>query len=267
MKALHIDREAILAPWWRPTSLETGQCWHYAIGPLSLYLQRRKNQWLLAWKNHSDAQEHYRVVSEAVGAIPDGLSVSRFVFQNSPAGFCLKPRLLDRPVVVKTSHPVMVPPGEEITFFISSPVCVSVELREPDMVLQELATLRLSDTWFGPSTRVGEFCYAATTHARNDRSEVPLRPHRAVTPVTILNRSQELLAIEKLSIPVPYLAVYGQQDGTLWTDPVSLEHTQGSQLATMKIGRKPPGAQPLSLARTPPPGINLVRAFINIFSD
>ena len=260
------DPDIFLEPWWQPIHLESGRCWHYMVGPLSLYLQRRKSEWLLAWENRPDAQERYKVISESVATLPDGLSVSRYVFQNSPAAFCLKPRLLDRPVVVKTNHPVIIPPGEEITFFISSPVYVSVELREPAMTLQEIATLRLSDTWFGPSTRVGELCYAAKTHARNDKSEVPLRPHRAVTPVTIHNRSQELLAIEKLSIPVPFLAVYGQDDGTLWTDPVSLEHTEGNQLATLKIGRKPYGAEPLSAARTPPQRTNVVRAFINMFS-
>jgi hypothetical protein len=211
------------------------------------------------------------ILDRMVEGIPDGLKVSRYVFRKSPASLCLKPRSLERPVVVKTTQPVQVPPGENITFFISAPVCVSIELVKPHMVLQEVPVLRLSDTWFGPSTRIGELCYAAKTHARNSKDDVPLRPHRAVTPVIIHNRSDELLAIEKLSIPVPYLAIYGLSDGTLWTDPVSLEHIAGNQLATLKIGRNLPAgvtaADRLALPRTPLQKGGLVRAFTSIFSD
>lgn len=257
----------MLEPWWGPVKLAVGQSWHYRVGPLSIYLQRQRDEWLLAWESFPDLQEHYRVLSEAVDGSNEALSTSRYVFQRSPAGFRLKPRLLDRPLVVKTNQPVKIPPGENITFYISSPVCVCVELIEPDITLEELTSVRLSDTWFGPSTREGELCYAAKSHARSNKADVPLRPHRAVTPVTLHNQSDGLLAIDKLSIPVPVLAVYGQQDGTLWTDPVSLVHTQGSQLATLRIGKQPAGAQPLSSARVPPQRTNVVRAFINLFGD
>jgi hypothetical protein len=234
-------------------------------------LQRSADEWLLAWERFDDLREHYRVSGELVEGIPESFNVTRFVFRKSPDSFCLKPRLLERPVVVKTTQPVHVPPGENITFFISSPVCVSIELVKPHIVLQEVPVLRLSDTWFGSSTRIGELCYAAKTHARNSKEEVPLRPHRAVTPVTIHNKSDELLAIEKLSIPVPFLSVYGLADGTLWTDPVSLEHTAGHQLATLKIGRNLPAgataADRLATPRTPMQKGGLVRAFASMFSD
>lgn len=267
MSAPEAQPDVLLRPWWETSGLEAETIWHYAVGPLSLYLQRRHTEWLLAWENFPDTEDYYRVVSEPVERIPGHLTVNRHVFRAPPQNFRLSPRLMDRPVVVKTNQPVRIPSGESITFFISSPVCVSVGVLNPETVLEEIATLRLSDTWFGPSTRVGELCYATKTHARNDRSEVPLRPHRAVTPVTIHNRAERILAIEKLSIPVPFLRVYGQPDGTLWTEPVSLEHSEGNQLAKLEIGRQPAGATVLTEARTPPTRHNVVRAFINIFSE
>tara|TARA_R100000322_G_scaffold135550_2_gene91458 strand:- start:39 stop:836 length:798 start_codon:yes stop_codon:yes gene_type:complete len=261
------EPDNILKPWWEPVDIEVEQIRHYAVGPVSVYLQRRQSEWLLAWENFPDSEDYYRVISEAVSEIPQHLTVNRYVFQRPPRRFRLKPRLLDRPIVVKTNQPVRIPSGESITFFISSPVCVSVELQDPDTVLQELDTLRLSDTWFGPSTRVGELCYATKTHARNEKSDMPLRPHRAVTPVNIRNQSDAILAIEKLSIPVPFLRVYGHADGTLWTEPVSLEHTEDNQLAKMEIGRQPAGAVALAEARTPPARNNVVRAFISMFAE
>ncbi len=161
----------------------------------------------------------------------------------------------------------MIPSGEEGTFYISSPVSVSIESDRLEKPLLELPTVILSDTWFGPNTREGELCYAARTSARNEKADVPLRPYRAVTPVTLRNHAKETLKIEKLSIPLPFLAVYGQDDGTLWTEPVTLEHHSAESLATMKIGKAPQGSRQLAPARQPAQKHNVVRAFINLFTD
>lgn len=259
--------ETALTPWWLPQTLATNQCWHRSVGPLTVYLERRQEDWFLAWETGDEVLEPQRLFSEACPEFPEELIPSRYVFRRAPTQFCLKPRLLDRPLVVKTHQPVKVPPGENITFYISSPVFVVVELQNPATFLEELATVRLSDTWFGPSTREGELCYAARTHARNSREELPLRSHRAITPVTIRNRSEQLLAIEKLSIPLPFLSVYGLDDGSLWTDPVTLEHSHSDALAKLELGSRTDAGAALSLARIPVHSNRLVRAFTSIFSD
>ncbi len=258
---------ARLEPWWHPQDLALGDCWHIGVGTLSVYVQRLADQWLVATKQLADTEEHYRVLKEQLAQLPEGSKPTRFVFKNAPSQVCLTPKPLDRPVVVKTTQRVQVPPGESITFFISAPICVNVGLPALSMTLQEPASLRLSDTWFGPNTQVGELCYAAKTHARNTRAEVPLRPHRAVTPVTISNEADQFLSIEKLSIPVPYLAVYGASDGTLWTDPVMLTHHQGSPLVNFTIGKERPAGELLTPPRITPPRGGLVRAFTNIFTN
>jgi hypothetical protein len=262
-----LETQFTLHPWWASVPLKVGQSWHYAVGPLSLYLQRMENQWLLAFDRANCEETQSRLISEEVEQFPETLLATRYIFGQSPASFCLTPVLLDRPVVVKTRHPVQVPPGENVTFYISSPVAVKIQLEQSSVPLMEIPTQRLSDTWFGPSTQVGELCYAAKTHARHSRSEVPLRPHRAVTPVNVSNRSDDLLSVDKLSIPVTHLAVYGQPDGTLWTSPLSLKHTHGEQLAVLEVGASPSGAEVLSPARTPLQKGGLVRAFTSIFTD
>lgn len=261
------NEESALKPWWLPQTLAPNQRWQCGIGPLSVYLERRQEDWFLAWDTQEELLEPQKVISEAWRQLPEGLVQSRYVFRRAPTQFCLKPRLLDRPLVVRTHQPVKVPPGESITFYISSPVFVVVELLNPATFLEELVTVRLSDTWFGPSTREGELCYAAKTHARNSREEVPLRSHRAITPVTIRNRSEQLLAIEKLSIPLPFLAVYGLDDGSLWTDPVTLEHSHNEALAKLELGSRTDAGAALSQARIPGHSNRLVRAFTSIFSD
>jgi hypothetical protein len=259
-----------LAPWWKPVPLAEGQCWRYAIGPLTVYLQRHASEWWLASESRGDTEDQFRLENGEASQIPEDLAYGRFAFGRSPDSFLLRPRLLDRAVVVRTNQPVNIPTDQKITFFISTPVCVTVAL-QGDLELQEIPVLRLSDTWFGPSTRVGELCYSARTQARNSRSEVLLRPHRAVTPVTVHNRSEKMLIIDKISLPVPYLAIYGRADGALWTDPLLLEHVSGEALAKLKIGERPPEgisrADLLAPARELPRKGGLVRAFVDMFSE
>lgn len=264
------DGRAALAPWWKPVQLAQQQCWRYAIGPLTIYLQRHASEWWLASESLGDTEEQFRLEQGEVAQIPEELAYSRFAFDRSPDSFLLRPRLLDRPVVVRTNQPVNIPPDQKITFFISTPVCVAVEL-PGDLELREIPVLRLSDTWFGPSTRIGELCYSTRTQARNSRNEVLLRPHRAVTPVTVHNRSEKMLIIDKISLPVPFLAVYGRADGALWTDPLLLEHVSDDALAKLKVGEQPPEgisrAELLTPARELPRKGGLVRAFVDMFSE
>jgi hypothetical protein len=259
-----------LEPWWKPIELAQGQCWRYAVGPLTIYLQRHAGEWWLAPESAGETEDEFRLESGQVPGIPEELDYARYAFDRAPESFLLRPRLLDRPVVVHTSHAVNIPTDQRITFFISTPVCVSVAV-QGDVELREIPVLRLSDTWFGPSTRVGELCYSARTQARNSRSEVPLRPHRAVTPVTIHNRSEQMLTIDKISLPVPFLAVYGRADGALWTDPLTLEHLPGEAMAKLRIGDQPPEgmtrADLLAPARDLPKKGGLVRAFVDMFSE
>lgn len=260
----------LLFPWWNPVSLEIGQCWHYVVGPLALYFRREASEWQFGLDREQVGDAQHRTLSSSMACLPASLLMQRFIFRSSPQSFCLKPKLLDRSVVVKTRQPVSIPPGEQSVFYISSPVCIELQLQEPDYVLQEVLVQRLSDTWFGPSTQEGELCYADRTHARHSKAELPLRPHRAVTPITIVNRASRMLTIDKLSIPVPYLGLYGLPDGSLWTDPIVLEHQDGVGLTRFRIDRQLPegigqhhqlGGSRLHMERH-----GLIRAFADMFN-
>lgn len=252
--------------WWQVQPLSHSEVHHFSIGPLSVYIQRQADEWLLASRTLASTGESSAVDTERLQELPPELEVTRYVFKQAPQQFQLKPKSLDRPVVVKTENPVQVPPGESVTFFISSPICISVDLPELALTLQEFPTQQLSDTWFGPSTQVGTLCYAARTHARNNRQDVPLRAHRAVTPVTVNNQTSSFLAIKKLSIPVPLLAIYGTQEGTLWTDPVVLTQVQNEPMISLAIDKTPPTGELISASRESSTKNGLLRAFSNIFA-
>ncbi len=258
-------------PWWRPVRLDSGQCWQYTLGPLTLYLQRLRGEWVLGSTREIGREHGETLLSQAIHKLPELDNLQRFIFREPPSHFCLTPRLLDRPVVVKTHTPVSIPPTEQAVFYISSPVMITINLQQPDCTLYELASQRLSDTWFGPSTLHGELCYADKTHARNNRADLPVRPHRAVTAVTIENNADSMLILDKLSIPVPYLAVYGLNDGSIWTDPITLQHDGNHALTRFKITKQlPDGVTPAARITAPRQHIEkhgLIRAFTGMFND
>jgi hypothetical protein len=257
--------------WWLPVELDIDSCRNVNIGTLSLYFKRQQQQWLLAHERVSASPERELFSSTAALCMPPQLTTERYIFRQSPAAFCLTPVLMDRPVVVKTLQPVHIPPGEQTTLYISSPVSVRVSLQQPEQLLQEIAIMRLSDTWFGPTTQAGELCYADKTHARYNKHELPLRPHRAITPVMIQNNARQILSLSKISIPVPYLAVYSADDGNLWTDSIALQYDGPQNLARFKTStlsaHDASGVSLISSARTVPEKHNLIRAFTHIFAD
>jgi hypothetical protein len=271
MQPQHSNTTPALSPWWLPVSLECGQMWQYTLGPLTLYVQRMRTEWLLGYTRQNDPEARYQLHNHSIARLPELNNLQRFIFRDSPAAFCLMPTLLDRPVVVKTRTPLSIPPAEQAVFYISSPVVIDVSLQQPTCRLIEVASQRLSDTWFGPSTLHGELCYADKTQARHNRAELPARPHRAVTAVTIENNANTMLILDKLSIPVPYLAVYGLPDGSLWTDPITLQHEGNHALTRFRIGKNLPSGVTAAARLTAPrqhiEKQGLIRAFTEMFND
>ncbi|RVT48255.1 DUF432 domain-containing protein [Rheinheimera sediminis] len=257
------------ALWWQPQTLLNEQSCKILLGPLHIVLQRKTGEWWLATERVPQS-EHQHVELQQLSQWPQDHQPSRFVFQHEPLQFCLRPLLADRPVVVKTHQPVYVPPGEQVTFYISSPVSIRIELQQPNLLLQEIQTQRLSDTWFGPNTQTGELCYADKTQARHSKEELPKRVHKAVTPVMVKNNSSQMMSIEKLSLPVPYLSLYGLADGSLWTDQVILDHQDEAELSELHISKQMPagsdGAERLAKPRLYMEKHGLFRAFSDLFA-
>lgn len=256
------------ALWWQPQTLLNEQSCKIQLGPLQIFLQRKTGEWRLATEL-STQTEYQDFASQLLTQWPQSRAASRFVFENEPLQFCLKPVLADRPVVVKTHQPVYVPPGEAVTFYISSPVSIRIELPQANLTLQEVPTQRLSDSWFGPNTQIGELCYADKTQARHSKEELPKRVHKAVTPVRVKNNAGQMMSIEKLSLPVPYLSLYGLADGSLWTDQVLLDHYDDAELSRLHISKQMPlgsdGAELLAKPRLYMEKHGLFRAFSDLF--
>ncbi|MGY6586922.1 MAG: hypothetical protein ACXIUB_01405 [Wenzhouxiangella sp.] len=221
--------------WWEQAEIPVGQQWQVTLGTLELTLARTHDEWVLhsssLEEDEASRQPQYRLSKGQ----PDNPKAERFVHSGDGHKVSLQPRLADRPVVIRPRQPVALLSGQQITLYLSTPVWIDIMVGEPPLLLKSLPAQRLSDTWFGPNTREGELCYSGRTHARHDPKDLPDRPHRAITPLTIQNRATSPLPIEKISLPVPWLALYGDQTGRLWTQSVTMTRDSETDLASVRV--------------------------------
>jgi len=251
------DSSSAPSPWWGTASLEmdAGGEWH--VGPSTLWVYRSFHDWRVIVRPSTDpktadpmAQRSGRkgpvdegTMTAVLESEDDDLLTQRFSVQDTGEEIALRPALADRPVVVRPEHPLSVLPDEAVTLYLSTPLWVRIELVESERRLTEVPSHRMSDTWFGPSTREGTLCYATRTAGRLRLDRLPLRLHRALTPLTVQNRTAESLALERIQLPVPHLSVYGTPDDVLWTDPVRMTHRSVDEGAAIDIQEGPPTDQ------------------------
>jgi hypothetical protein len=241
-------------------TLPVGGVARWRAGPSTVTVQRRASDWRI-W--HETGPDAYAVDAERARRIeeepPDGAPTARFSFAETPDTITVSPALADRPVIVRPESTLSIPPGERMTLYASAPVWMALQLkvRRPKrgskgpspVVLTELPSHRPSDTWFGPSTREGELCYAVRTAARADVAELPLRPHRAVTPVTVENQAATPVEIVRIEAPMPFLALHVDRDGRLWTDGVLFTIGADDDTSVRVTPRAPAGGERLAEPR------------------
>ncbi len=231
-------------PWWGDHALEEGQTARWRIGALTLWAHRRAQEWRLAHATTNDPFDNEVAVEVPCGEpLPtQGVSIVRFGMGRTEPALRVLPVLPDRPVGSRPDPPFSVLAGEEGRLSMSSPVWVRVLAGARRLL--DLPVYRPSDTWFGASTREGEVCYASWTTCRTDLADLPVRPHRAVAPVRIRNRTQEPVLVERLNMPVLYLSLYASTDGVLWTQGVTLDLAVEGGTAEIQIDKEGPRESP-----------------------
>jgi hypothetical protein len=285
------------AHWWGETVLEVDRVARAVAGPLTIWARRRPREWAIASTrgrdgHAGDAERGHEVPDDDIA---EDATVERFSFADAPPALLLRPSLADRSMVVRPEGSLAIPSGERVTLFVSSPVWVTVSVgratrhdarrrrgggrrppprREDDAVedvrLTEIPSYRLSDTWFGSSTLVGELCYSSRTAGRLSLDELPVRPHRAITPVTIDNRAATALVLQRLLVPLPTLALYADRDGALWTQGVTMTREADVDQAVARVDAAAPAvrrgpAQRLAEPREVAAAGAMVRAFSRFF--
>ncbi|MBD1401766.1 hypothetical protein [Pelovirga terrestris] len=228
--------------WWGLLSppVGLGMCWH--LGPLTFVVRRYEQEWQFCHRSSlwpDDTPSSWTLSEEGDNACAEG-TIERHVFSHTNEELLIEPLLADRSVVIKSAGPILIPAAEQVSFYVSTPLWVRARLQQRHHTLLDIAATRLSDTWFGPSTMEGELCYATTTSGRLHLDDLPVRVHRAITPVRINNAGEQPLKLEKLSLPVPFLSLFDTGTHGLWTEEITLHHDERKELAQVVVGAQPP---------------------------
>lgn len=255
----------LLESWWGEYELATGETAEWDIGPLRVWLHRGPSEWRLAreWLDKNETRGSNLVRNSA---FPEGhIGSERFAVSEVGPEVRLRPLSADRAVVARPKTPFRVLPGHGSRVFMSSPLWVEIGVGAGPTVLCELPTERLSDTWFGATTRAGELCYALKTNARTNLGEMPRAADRLLTPAVIENRARDALVVERLNLPVPFLSIYSGGTGEAWSEEVHMVRTEDGDTAELEVRAGPPeeamGAKRLSAPRQIAEKGHLFRAF------
>ncbi len=274
MPASSVDTPSVTAnPWWGSFDLEEGQCRHWHIGPLDLWIERRPMEWRLAHVSQDDPTVPLTAFHGPgeCGESPPEATLVRFGSQRFGESLRLMPALADRPIITRPDEPLRLLPGHHIHLYISTPAWVRIEIGDPPSPLLDIPSLRPSDTWFGPSTHEGELCYAVRTKARLQLDNIVPNPHRILTQIRIQNRAKGDLVLERVILPAPSLSVFRDRQERLWTETLTLDRAADDTLAQVHLDPAPPaeeaiGSRKITGARSRAPRNVLIRAMNALLS-
>ncbi len=228
--------------WWGHFELDEGVVGRWLVGPMELRVEHRPNEWYIEHGADGDP------LSEALAleipwrgdALMPTAAAVRFAWDHVTSGLLVAPALADRPIVARPTMPLRVPAGEAVRLFVGSPLWLQLGWADQDGILMDLPTYRPSDTWFGPSPVSGELCYATRTGARLQLDNAPVRPGRAITAVTVENRGEDVLAIERIKLPVPQLSLHADRDGRFWSQSLTFCRGRDDDQAEVQLEEGPP---------------------------
>jgi hypothetical protein len=227
--------------WWGKFEFSAGETRHWVLGPLSLWITRSPSEFRIA-TIREPLEEFPAIQTGALWTdpVPESAHLVRYGVRESVRHISLLPVTGDRAAIIKSETPYIVPPGGATTAFVSSPVWLQLRLPKVVAPFHEDPTLRPSDTWFGPSTIVGELCYAIRTSVRYNLENVPVLPYRAVSVIRIQNHANSPLELARLRLPMPFLSLFKDADGRLWTESVTLDRLEDGDVAEVKLGDSAP---------------------------
>lgn len=260
LPALLADLDNEHTPWWGTFIIEEDQSHFWNIAKHIICLDRYNHEW------HITHYADHPVDNDVAKTKPN---MKTFASYGTHKSINLSPTLPDRTLLCQLERPLYIPAGEEILIYVSTPAWIKVEIGKQDIVLDEIATHVLSDTWCGKNTLEGELCYASRNHCSSRLEELPHGTTQVLTPITVINRSKTFLLLKAVRLPLPCLSIFSDGFNYLWTEQLSMcyEHDEYPQSTIIKGPHK--ALKDLTLLTTPRVGISSgvsFKKFLNSFT-
>ncbi len=252
---------------WVPRTLPHGKAALWRLGPVRVWLQRDKDEWLFAVERGENAR--IRDCSMVpLDVAPAGLEWDPIVLSPEFRDFTVMPVPPDRPVVLRGTRPILLPPKQKAVFFARAPVFlkfIAMSGDDPSKTadLKTIPSMIMSDTWFG-DTMDGVLCYALRVSAARDHEDLEPGPNHAVCPVMIENKGTEGLTFEKVCLHLEHADIYRGRDH-MWSSEINVCESGGGAPSIVNYSHGPPvyedHLQRLHTAKEKP--ANLVRRSIS----
>jgi len=231
-------------PWGRHSIPEIGEK-SLRIGPRRLRMIFREGEIRIA------AEDEF-------SPSPPDARWTRWVTPGGEREVMLQPVLPDRAIVLEPEQPFHLLPRASARIYVRVPLWIRIQLplaetTAANLLLEEIPTVSLSDTWWG-SMAEGELAYWLTTTARREMRPELFRPHLAACPLVVTNGAATDLRVEKLSLRVAHLSLFAR-GGELWSDECRVSwQGEGEESRVDVSGQSPaeaPNAERVAAPRNP----------------
>lgn len=193
-----------------------------AVGNLRVWAAFSAGDLLLAREMSSDSAFE-RSLEEAE---PEGVLWSRFSLKEGMERVLLEPVLPERPILVRTRTPIVVPPDTAGVFYVSVPLSVRISAAAASSASSAAVRLvcwltqGLSDSWYG-DPMMGEYCYSLKSRARRQLEDGGLHMGDAQCKVLFENQTPESFTVDKFCIHTDSLGLFASEK-TYWTSTLVL---------------------------------------------
>lgn len=222
---------------WDPVVFTLGECRLWEIGPVRFWIRRTPLEWRLSYEYQDELEDRFKVAAPC--SVPDNRTWERWAVREDHLRLELEPVLPDRPVIVRPDSLLQVPPGERVHFFAGLPFWIRIG-EKGKLILRELPTRILSNSWFGDTTQ-GEACYASVTSARRTLDEMHHKAFRAVSAIEVRNDFREPLALQRICVRGAYLNLY-QGEHYFWTTEHRIVYLGPIEPSRLVLGRGGPAS-------------------------
>ena len=215
--------------------------WHSMfLGDLMLFMQRNKNELLIAYAYQNKDSAPLCQTLSAVESLPEAVILKERIYLGNEEGLAVQLQLADKPYQVKADTPIRIGPKGRLVLYVSTPLWVQMKSLENQSVISEYPAVIPRFSWVGSNTTEGDLCYSTKTAAPSEFEEVNRHAHRAVTALEIINDSSNSLTIERLSLPLNILNLFFSTDLGYWTESVRFRFDSALGETTVVTSQRPP---------------------------
>ncbi|MFC1585080.1 DUF432 domain-containing protein [Fibrobacterota bacterium] len=221
----------------KDTSVPQGKCLRIEIGTLIVWIYNAETEWMAAYEYREEVAGG--LFCQLLDEWPEDKDWQRRMTAADSDIIIFEPAMPDRPVVVRPEHPLHIPKGYVVQFFVGIPYNLRIFTSgEKKVKIFEKPTVTLSNIWFG-EMETGELAYSLNSAVRSNWEALGDTPYKAICPVELYNRSDEDLEFKRASLQVKHLAVYGGKKN-FWTNKINIKYVGGERFSDISITKDPP---------------------------